>query len=127
MAGLAGLGYEVKEGMATAWAKDGRVVLKNPRMPGYGIEFSGAPDATRLQARTVAFTAERNNLRDRDAETIWCGNFGKLSEIVAKSGGRIDLEQAQPIGSMPLKVVATDQTPMAAESQKSKLRHLPGK
>lgn len=124
LAGLAELGYEVKEGMATAWAKDGRVVVKNPRLPDYGIEFSGAQDASRLLARTVAFSEGRNIARDRDVETIWCGNFGKLREMVSKSGGHIDLERAEPIGSVPLKVVAIDQSPIHEPSQDSKLLHM---
>ena len=39
--GLASLGYEVSEGMATAWVKDGRVVLRKAANPGYGVELSG--------------------------------------------------------------------------------------
>lgn len=123
LAGLAELGYEVKEGMATAWAKDGRVVVKNPRLPDYGIEFSGAQDASRLLARTVAFSEARNTERDRDAETVWCGNFGKLREMVSKNGGNIDLERAEPIGTIPLKVVAEGQSSTQEQARESKLRH----
>ena len=39
--GLASLGYEVSEGMATAWVTGGRVVLRKAANPGYGVELSG--------------------------------------------------------------------------------------
>jgi hypothetical protein len=45
LGGLAGLGYEVSEGMATAWVKDGRVVLQKAASPGYRIELSGGSRA----------------------------------------------------------------------------------
>ena len=41
--GLASLGYEVREGMATAWAQTGRVVLRKPATPGYGLESVARP------------------------------------------------------------------------------------
>jgi hypothetical protein len=33
---LAGLGYEVSEGLGTAWVDQGRVVLRNAARPDYG-------------------------------------------------------------------------------------------
>ena len=39
--GLAQLGYEVHEGMETAWANDGQIVAKKPSLPGYGVEIGG--------------------------------------------------------------------------------------
>lgn len=54
--GLASLGYEVREGMATAWAQTGRVVLRKPATPGYGLEVGGKADNGRLQLRAVAST-----------------------------------------------------------------------
>jgi len=94
LAGLAALGYEVSEGMSTAWAEQGRVVLRKPSLDGYGIELAGAPDAQRMQVRTVAFSAGRDNKRDRDAETIWCGDFTKLRSIVATQASSLELEKA---------------------------------
>ncbi|HDL6380378.1 TPA: hypothetical protein PXC91_006119, partial [Pseudomonas aeruginosa] len=76
--GLASLGYEVREGMATAWAQTGRVVLRKPATPGYGLEVGGKADNGRLQLRAVALNANRDNQRDRDIETLWCGEFQRL-------------------------------------------------
>jgi hypothetical protein len=106
--GLAGLGYEVSEGMATAWVDGGRVVLRRAANPGYGVEVSGGSQSDLLQVRAVAFgnSAEaRDATRDRDIETIWCGEFERLRSLIAKDGGSLAIERAQPAGQFPLKVV----------------------
>jgi hypothetical protein len=106
--GLASLGYEASEGMATAWAKDGRIVLRKAANPGYGVELSGGEQSDLLQVRAVGIgnpAEARDFVRDRDMETIWCGEFDRLKALVAKSGGSISVEMARPVGQFPLKVV----------------------
>jgi|SRR5271165_623452 len=106
--GLASLGYEVSEGMATAWVEGGRVVLRKAASPGYGVELSGGSQSDLLQARTVRIgnPGETSDVsRDRDMETIWCGEFERLQSLVAKSGGNLSIESARPVGQFPLKVV----------------------
>jgi len=106
--GLASLGYEVSEGMATAWVNGGRVVLRKPANPGYGVELSGGSQSDLLQVRAVGIgnPAEvRDMHRDRDMETIWCGEFERLRSMVAKSGGSLSIESARPVGQFPLKIV----------------------
>jgi hypothetical protein len=106
--GLAGLGYEVSEGMATAWVTGGRVVLRKAANPGYGVELSGGSKSDLLQVRAVAFgnsTEARDTSRDRDIETIWCGEFERLQSLIAKDGGHLAIEHARPVGQFPLKVV----------------------
>jgi hypothetical protein len=106
--GLAGLGYEVSEGMATAWVNDGRVVLRKASSPGYGVELAGGARSDLLQVRAVAFgssTEQRDASRDRDIETIWCGEFERLQSLIAKDGGSLAIEHARPVGQFPLKVV----------------------
>jgi hypothetical protein len=106
--GLAGLGYEVSEGMATAWVNGGRVVLRKAANPGYGVELSGGSKSDLLQVRAVAFghsTETRDTSRDRDIETIWCGEFERLQSLIAKDGGHLAIEHARPVGQFPLKVV----------------------
>jgi hypothetical protein len=96
--GLASLGYEVSEGMATAWVNGGRVVLRKGANPGYGVELSGGSKSDLLQVRTVGIgnPAEvRDVHRDRDMETIWCGEFERLQSVVAKSGGSLSIESAR--------------------------------
>ena len=110
--GLAGLGYEVSEGMATAWVSGGRVVLRKAANPGYGVELSGGSQSDLLQVRAVAFSnsAETRDMsRDRDIETIWCGEFERLQSLIAKDGGHLAIEHARPVGQFPLKVVEDKQ------------------
>jgi hypothetical protein len=106
--GLAALGYEVSEGMETAWVDGGRVVLRKAANPGYGVELSGGSKSDLLQVRAVAFgnsTDARDTTRDRDIETIWCGEFTRLQSLIAKDGGSLAIEHARPIGQFPLKMV----------------------
>lgn len=107
--GLASLGYEVSEGMMTAWVTGGRVVLRKPASPGYGVELSGGSQGDIMQVRAVGIgnpTETRDPVRDRDMETIWCGEFERLQSLVAKAGGNVSIESARPVGQYPLKVVA---------------------
>jgi hypothetical protein len=111
--GLARLGYEVNDGMETAWARDGRVVVKNPAVPGYGVEVGGQAQSSRLQVRAVAFAACRDTSRDKDVETLWCGDFGKLQEILAVEGDSLVIERAMGVGEVPLKVTGDEETEAA--------------
>ncbi|MCK1298437.1 MULTISPECIES: hypothetical protein [unclassified Bradyrhizobium] len=106
--GLSSLGYEVSEGMMTAWVSGGRIVLRKPANPGYGVELSGGSQADLMQVRAVGIgnpAEARDAGRDRDMETIWCGEFERLQSLVAKAGGNVSLESARPVGQYPLKVV----------------------
>ena len=107
--GLASLGYEVSEGMMTAWVTGGRVVLRKPANPGYGVELSGGQQADIMQVRAVGIgdpAGARDTGRDRDMETIWCNEFERLQALVAKAGGNVSIESARPVGQYPLKVIA---------------------
>ena len=107
LSALLGLGYEVNEGMETAWAKDGQLVLRNAARPDYGVEITGSADVERLQMRAVAFedgdAAPADALRDRDAETIWCNEVGALRQRLAQAGTDLDIVKARAIGEVPLK------------------------
>ncbi|MET3591812.1 hypothetical protein ABID26_001196 [Mesorhizobium shonense] len=106
--GLAELGYEVKQGMETAWVEHGRVVLRNSKSPAYGVELGGNPESL-LQIRTVAFD-EPHRVSDRkgdaDAETAFCADFESLQKRLATSGGKLSLIKALGIGATPVKTVA---------------------
>ena len=106
--GLASLGYEVNEGMATAWVQGGQVVLRKAANPGYGVELGGGTKSDRLQVRAVAFGgagSARDASRDRDMETVWCSEFERLRTLIASSGGGIEIEHALPVGATPLKQI----------------------
>lgn len=96
--------------MMGAWAEQGELVLANPSRPGYGMEVRGGGEkAERIQMRAVAFegnAASTDLGRDRDAETLWCGDVMRLRAQLAEEGGRLDIEKALEIGAVPLKRIA---------------------
>jgi hypothetical protein len=104
---LAGLGYEVGEGLVTAWVDQGRVVLRKAAQPDYGVEISGDPAGARMQMRVVAFGDEAgvDTARDQDAETQWCGDVAILQSTLAAAGGDLVIERALPVGATPVKRV----------------------
>jgi len=115
---LAQLGYAVHEGMETAWVEAGRIVVHKPSLDGYAVELSGAPDAQRLQVRTVALSEDRDTSRDTDAEHLWCGDFTSLKDQLARQGTNVSVEKALGVGSVPLKL-ALDQ---GADASRTALR-----
>lgn len=103
LGGLASLGYEIREGMATAWAETGKVVLRKTSTPGYGVEVGGKADNGRLQVRAVALSSDRDKARDRDIETIWCSEFQRLQAMLKDKGSELLIERALSVGEVPLK------------------------
>ncbi|MEN8503596.1 MULTISPECIES: hypothetical protein [Paraburkholderia] len=122
LGGLVRLGYEVNDGMETAWARDGRVVVRNPALPGYGVEIGGQTQASRLQVRAVALTADRDRARDKDVETLWCGDFGRLQELLASEGNSLLIEREMGIGRVPLKVIGGAETELPSVEKQRSLR-----
>ena len=124
--GLAALGYEVGSDMSTAWVRDGKVVLRRPAQPGYGVEVMGGAQTERLQMRVVAFDEGPPDVaRDRDAEVLWCGDVDKLSKSLAKTGAALVIEKAHPVGATPVKRVgAGDAAPLREAARTPKARNL---
>ncbi|MCD9127657.1 hypothetical protein [Luteimonas fraxinea] len=121
--GLASLGYELREGMETAWANAGSVVLRKAATPGYGVEVGGRADNGRLQVRPVSLTDTRDRSRDRDIETIWCGEFTRLRSLLAERGSELTIDKALAIGEVPLKVLEISEegkSEASGQMQKSK-------
>jgi hypothetical protein len=126
--GLSSLGYEVSEGMATAWVQNGQIVLRKAANPGYGVELSGGSKSDLLQVRAVGIgnSAEaRDANRDRDMETVWCGEFDRLKALVAKAGGNVSIESARPVGQFPLKIVSDPRASYEPEVAEIPHRSLP--
>lgn len=105
---LGALGYEVREGLESAWIEQGRVVVHRPQEPGYGVELSApAASAGVFQARVVATGATaRSPQRDRETEETWCSEFARARALLGAEGYRTDLRQAHAPGTIPIKVVA---------------------
>jgi hypothetical protein len=107
--GLAALGYEVRENMAAAWAENGRIVVRKPSDPDYGVELAAPSASIAVQARVVAFDSPGRGAvhaqRDREVEHTWCGEYQRLGELLAADGFNATLQHAVPAGELPVKVV----------------------
>ncbi|RFC52984.1 MAG: hypothetical protein DVB22_000057 [Verrucomicrobia bacterium] len=122
---LAASGYEVREGMATAWVEQGRLVLRKPNESTYGIELSAPPQGNAVQTRVVALgNSPRNPQRDLEVEETWCGEFAKARESLHDDGFHASLVQSNPAGSIPLKIVSIPPSNHYGR-QASKLREAP--
>jgi hypothetical protein len=108
LGGLAALGYEVREGLATALSHQGRVVVRKPGSHDYGVELAAPADGARMQVRLVGSnspSAVRTAARDRDQEVIWCSEFAALKDLVARSGNELVIERAFEAGAQAVKTV----------------------
>ena len=115
--GLASLGYQVNEGLETAWVRAGHLVIERPSQPGYGVELGGTGEKGRIQARVVAFrAAAADKTRDIDAEQLWCSDFAHLGQQLAATGTEFILEKAMPVGAVPLKMVSDAAVSNSVES-----------
>ncbi len=106
--GLSELGYEVRENMATAWAENGRIVVRKPNENDYGVELGAVEDAERMQVQLVTYEQVNDASKaskDSDRETIWCSEFSRLKSLLEKSGTALYIEKALPVGAKALKQV----------------------
>jgi hypothetical protein len=65
----------------------GRVVLRKPANPAYGVELSAGSQADLMQVLAVGIgnpATTRDSVRDQDMETIWGAEFERLQSLVAK-------------------------------------------
>jgi len=106
---IAAAGYEIRQGMATAWAENGRIVLQKPNDTQYGIEISAPPQGTAIQTRVVAFNESRDPRRDLEIEQTWCSEFQHARDLLETEGFQATLLQAHQSGTIPLKVISTPQ------------------
>jgi hypothetical protein len=105
---LAALGYEVREGMETAWASEGKLAVKRAANPEMGVEITGATGSERMQFRPVRFAGERvagNAGTDRDIEVLWCADFDGMQRQLADGSCALVIEKDTPLGEVPVKIV----------------------
>ena len=106
---LKDLGYEVREGMQTAAAQDGNVVVRRAANAEMGVQVSGMHGGGRVQFRPVRFgpsSSARDMHKDRDIETIWCSDFDRLKERFGGEHGSLKVEEARPVGEVPVLFVS---------------------
>jgi hypothetical protein len=103
---LDSLGYQVEEGMETALAQEGRVVVERTNLQGYGVELSGLVANDKFQVRAMRFDdTESDKADDLEHEVEWCSTFSDLRAILGDAGDEIVIEHAVGVGQRPLKVV----------------------
>lgn len=120
--GLATLGYEVREDMATALVHEGRIVVHKSGKTDYGVEIGAPASSERLQVRVVASdqpSPKRSADRDRDQEVLWCGEVAKLGELLEAEGSHLEIEKGLAPGVAPIKVVALGAAAADAESREA--------
>jgi hypothetical protein len=66
----------------------------------------------------VALATDRDRARDRDIETLWCGEFGRLQALLHGQGTALVIERALGVGEVPLKetlptATQSDQVPVS--------------
>ena len=108
LSALAEIGYEAREGLETAQPADGRLVLRRATNHEMGVEIAGGAAGERLQLRPVRFAPAGSTgdaSKDRDIETIWCGDFDKLRDGLGKLDADMAIERALPVGATPVMVV----------------------
>jgi hypothetical protein len=113
---LAALGYEVREGLQTALAKDGKVVVRKAAHPDYGVELIAPEKGDKLSFRAITFgqaSAPRNKARDADMEVLWCSDFEKLRADLSTMGGHVAIDKAVAAGVEPLKLIEVEATASA--------------
>jgi hypothetical protein len=107
---LAEQGYEVRDGMATAWVEEGRVIIQKPNETIYGLELSAPPTGTAFQVRVVATGNDgRTTQRDKEVEQTWCTAFDKVQSSLRKEGFETRLNHASDPGVVPIKTVQSGQ------------------
>jgi hypothetical protein len=114
---LKALGYEAREGMQTAVAQDGTVIVRRAANAEMGVQVSGMHGGGRVQFRPVRFGASSSagdTRKDRDIETIWCSDFERLKVRFHAEEGSLNVEQARPVGEVPVLFVSDS----AAESDR---------
>jgi len=107
--GLASIGYEVGAELVTASPAGGRLVIRKPDRPSYGVEVLAPEGANRLQVKVVAIAGSgisRDPVRNRDAETLWCSDFSRLQELLRRDGTELVVEKALGVGAVPLSEVS---------------------
>lgn len=108
---LSELGYEVREGMATAWTQNGRVVVKKPSEKVYGVELSAPSVGQAFQVRVVASGSEgRSKQRDVEVESEWCADFKQLRSSLEKSGYATAIKHAKAPGEVAIKSIEEEST-----------------
>ena len=111
------LGYDVREGMATAWAEGGQLMLQKPGSSDYGVELQDVNGRVRTQV--VRFgdpatgTSKQQKQRDVEVEQQWCTAHSAVLKNLQDAGLEAKIMASRAIGELPLEVRALDSAVIA--------------
>ena len=113
------LGYDVREGMATAWAEGGQLMLQKPGSSDYGVELQDVNGRVRTQV--VRFgdpatgTSKQQKQRDVEVEQQWCTAHSAVLKNLQDAGLEAKILASRRIGELPLEVRAVDSATTAEQ------------
>ncbi len=116
---LRALGYDVREGMAAAWAEGGQLMLQKPGSSDYGVELQDVNGRVRTQVvrfgdPTASFT-EQQKQRDVEVEQQWCTAHSAVLKNLQDAGLEAKILASRGIGELPLEVRAVDSATTAEQ------------
>lgn len=102
-------GYDLREGMQTAWVKDGSIVLHKPGNSDYGVELQDLNG--NLRSRVVRFgdpgapVSEQQRQRDSEIEQQWCQAHAFALVALRDKGVDAKIMAKREPGEVPVAVI----------------------
>jgi hypothetical protein len=102
------LGYDVREGMTTAWVEGGSIVVQKAGSSEYGVELQDVDG--RLRTELVRFgdpgapVTDQQRQRDTEIEEQWCKAHSQTLENLRKQGMAAKIMAKREPGELPLAV-----------------------
>jgi hypothetical protein len=108
LSSLRELGYDVREGMTTAWVEGGSIVVQKAGSSEYGVELQDVDG--RMRTELVRFgepgapVTEQQRQRDTEIEQQWCTAHAQTLEDLRKEGMAAKVMAKREPGEVPLAV-----------------------
>ena len=108
LSSLRELGYDVREGMTTAWVEGGSIVVQKAGSSEYGVELQDVDG--RMRTELVRFgepgapVTEQQRQRDTEIEQQWCTAHAQTLENLRKEGMATKVMAKREPGEVPLTV-----------------------
>lgn len=105
---LRDMGYEIREGMATAWTEEGSIVVRQPGSADYAVELREVSDRIRTELIRVgqpdAESTPAQRQRDVEIETQWCATHAAVLEELRTQGLSAEILVSRPPGAQTVAV-----------------------
>ncbi len=108
LSSLRELGYDVREGMTTAWVEGGSIVVQKAGSSEYGVELQDVDG--RMRTELVRFgepgapVTEQQRQRDTEIEQQWCTAHAQTLENLRKEGLAAKVMAKREPGEVPLAI-----------------------